>query len=280
MSPVTSNLLTESNKSSGLFSTSYNPCSVRADDVNSGSSGFDNKTYSILIAGGQTATDSSENQTQAEVLCDSAYHPSEGDMMTCHNKQELACVQDIVFPPVASSLIPIDMSYQGNADSGRFSYAEDSSLSSISSSTNTTASCDLSSRVENFDEVLSGATKPYGQSGEVTVCDDNPCYNCMPANMCNILPVDDNYQAFQTLVKPPDVLNSEQRIGEEVEHFDRYPEKSSSNILQGFLSPVFPAQCNGVQGGQCLSELQSPFLTGISAGQSVPIITESGYQSV
>lgn len=212
-------------------------------------------------------TDSSENQTQAEMLCDSAYHPSEGD------KQAPAClvpVQDINFPPVAPSLIQTEMSYQGNADSGRFSYAEDSSLSS-------TTSYDLLSRVENFDECVV-ATKLDGQNEEVTVCDDNPCYNCVPPNSCNFLPVDDNYQTFQSLVKP-DVLISEQRSAEEEEHFDRYPEKSSTSILQSF-SPVFPDFTNGVQGGRCLSELQSPFLTVISAGQSVPIITDSGYQSV
>ncbi|CAK6967270.1 uncharacterized protein LOC128358907 [Scomber scombrus] len=282
ISPVTSNLLTESTKGSGSFSTPYNNCSVKAYDSSSGSSGFDNKTYSILIPACQTVTDSSENQTQAEMLCDSAYHPSEGDMMTCLDKQAPAClvpVQDIIFPPVASSLIQTDMSYQGNADSGRFSYAEDSSLSSISSSTNTTASCDLLSRVENFDECVV-ATKPDGQSEEVTVCDENPCYNCVPPNSCNFLPVDDNYQAFQSLVKPPDVLISEQRSGEEEEDFDRYPEKASTNILQSFLSPVFPDFTNGVQGGRCFSELQNPFLTVISAGQSLPIITDSGYQSV
>ncbi|XP_044198275.1 uncharacterized protein LOC122974229 isoform X3 [Thunnus albacares] len=279
ISSVTTNPLTESNKDSGLFSTPYHTCGVKADDLSSGSSGFDNKTYSILIPGCacQTVMDNSENQTQAEMFCDSTYHPSEGDMMTCLDKQAPACLvpaqQNIILPAVVSSLMPTDMSYQCNVDSGRFSYAEDSSLSSVSSGTNTTMSCDRASRVENFDEVLIGATKPDG----VTVCDENPCYKCVPASFP---PVDDDYQAFETLVKQPDILFSEQRSGEEEEDLDKYPEKSPTEISKSFLSSVFPDVTNDVQDGQCLSELQKPFISLISAVQSRPIITDSGYQSV
>lgn len=286
ISPVTTNLLTESNQGNGLLCTPYNTCGVRADNLSSGSSGFDNKTYSILLPNCpcQTVTDSFENQTQAEMLCDSAYHSSEANMMTCFNKQAPAypdpVQQDIILPPVALSHMPTDMSYQCNVDSGRFSYAENSSLSSISSSTNTTASCDLTFRVENIVEVLSGATNPDGKSEEVTKCDENPCYSCMPASSHSCPPVVDDYQAFQTLVKQPDILFSEQRSGEEDEHLERYPEKSSTKIPQNVSSPMFPHFTNDVQGGRCLSEIQRPFLSLMSADRSMPVITDSGYQSV
>ncbi|KAM7406323.1 hypothetical protein PAMP_000707 [Pampus punctatissimus] len=280
ISPVVTNPLTESNKGSGLLATPYNTYDARADDLSIGSSGFDNKTYSILVpnCSWQTATDSFENQTQADMLCDSAYHPIQGETLTCPEKQAPACLVPV--QQVVSSFMSTDMSYQHNVDSGRYSYTENSSLSSISSGTNTTASCDLAPRVENFDEVLSGATKPDGKREEVTICDENPCYNCVPANSHSFPPVDDDYQAFQTLVKQPDILFSEQRSEEEKERLDRCPEKSSTKILQSFLSPVFPDFTNNVQGGQCLSELQRPFFPLISADQSMPVITDSGYQSV
>ncbi|XP_042288729.1 uncharacterized protein LOC121911317 isoform X2 [Thunnus maccoyii] len=285
-SSVTASLLTESNKDSGLLSATYNPC-VTADDLKNSpqSTDFDNMTYSIRIPSCQIMMNNSE------MFCDSVYHPSEGDMMTCPDKQAPVCPdpvqQNIILPAVVSSLMPTDMSYQCSPDkqvpvqdgqclsddSGRFSYAEDSSLSSISRGTNTTMSCDRASRVENFDEVLIGAMKPDG----VTVCDENPCYKCVPASFP---PVDDDYQAFETLVKQPDILFSEQRSGEEEEDLDKCPEKSPTEISKSFLSSVFPDVTNDVQDGQCLSELQKPFISLISAVQSRPIITDRGYQSV
>ncbi|KAM7423866.1 hypothetical protein PAMA_000296 [Pampus argenteus] len=281
ISPVVTNPLTELNKGSGLLSTPYNTYEAKADDLSFGSSGFDNKTYSILVpnCSWQTAaTDTCENQAQAEMLCDSAYHPIQGETLTCHDKQAPACLGPA--QQAISSFMSTDMSYQHNVDSGRYSYTENSSLSSISSGTNTTASCDLASRVENFDEVVSGATKPDGKSEEVTVCDENPCYNCVPANSRSFPPVDDDYQAFQSLVKQPDILFSEQRREEGEERLDRFPEKSSTMILQSFISPAFPDFTNNVQGGRCLSGLQRPFFPLISADQSMPVITDSGYQSV
>ncbi|XP_067449689.1 uncharacterized protein [Thunnus thynnus] len=288
-SSVTAPLLTESNKDSGLLSATYNPC-VTADDLKNSpqSTDFDNMTYLIRIPSCQIMMNNSE------MFCDSVYHPSEGDMMTCPVKQAPVCPdpvqQNIILPAVVSSLMPTDMSYQCSPDkqvpvqdgqclsddSGRFSYAEDSSLSSVSRGTNTTMSCDRASRVENFDEVLIGATKPDG----VTVCDENPCYKCVPASSHGFPPVDDDYQAFETLVKQPDILFSEQRSGEEEEDLDKYPEKSPTEISKSFLSSVFPDVTNDVQDGQCLSELQKPFISLISAVQSRPIIKDRGYQSV
>ncbi|XP_071346258.1 uncharacterized protein [Trachinotus anak] len=281
ISPLTPNLFTEPKKDSGLFSAPDNPCGVRADDVNSGSSGFDNKTYSILIPNcpQQIMINSSEVQTQAAMVCDSAYHPSEGDMVTCPDQQVQASPL-FNLPQVVSSLIPSDMSYQPcNADSGRLSYAEDSSLSSISSGTNTTASCDPVSGVEpvceSFDDWVSDSTKPNGKSEETTVCDDNPCYGCLPTGSRSFPQVNDDYQAFQSLVGQPDVLISEERSGEREEHLSKYSAESFTKI-----PPVTPGFINNFQGGQCVSELQKPFLSLISADQPMTVITDSGYQSV
>lgn len=282
VSPLTTSPLTELNKESGLFSDSYNACGVRVDDINSGSSGFDNKTYSILLPSCQNEimTHSSEVQKQAEILCDSGYHPSEGVIVICPYQQVPACLLDDLLP-VVSSLMTTDLSYQQcNADSGRFSPAEDTSLSSISSETNTTASCDPISRVESFDEVVIGATKLNGKAEEAILCDDNPCYRCVPAGLHSCPPVDDDYQAFQNLVDHADLLFSETRSVEGEENLSKYPEESFINMPQSFCGPVVPGSINNVQGGQCLSELQRPFPSFISAGQSMPVITDSGYQSV
>ena len=87
-SSTTAPLLTESNKDSGLLSATYNPC-VTADDLKNSpqSTDFDNMTYLTHIPSCQITMNSSENQTQAEMFCDSAYHPSEGDIMTCPDMQ-------------------------------------------------------------------------------------------------------------------------------------------------------------------------------------------------
>ncbi|XP_073321020.1 uncharacterized protein [Pagrus major] len=281
ISPMTINPLPEMNKEIGLFSP-YNLCDVRADDVNSGSSGFDNKTYFNLIPNlpHQTTMESSEVQMQ----CDSAYHPSQGDIVICADQQVQACPL-ITFPPAVSSLMPMDISYQQcNSDSGRFSCAEDSSLSSSSSSTNPIASCDPASRVEagceRSDEAVGDTTKLNGTHEVAIKCDENPCYGCVPATSCSFPPVNDDYQAFQNLVGQPDILFTEQRSGEEEEQFDKYPEESFNEMPQILLSPGVPGFINNVQDGKCLSALERPLLSLVSAGQSMPAITDSGYQSV
>ncbi|XP_044198753.1 uncharacterized protein LOC122974723 isoform X3 [Thunnus albacares] len=114
-SSVTASLLTESNKDSDLLSATYNPC-VTADDLKNSpqSTDFDNMTYLIRIPSCQIMMNNSE------MFCDSVYHPSEGDMMTCPDKQAPVCPdpvqQNIILPAVVSSLMPTDMSYQCSPD--------------------------------------------------------------------------------------------------------------------------------------------------------------------
>lgn len=215
------------------------------------------------------------------MLCDSAYHSSEGDVVICADQRTPACPL-VNLPPVVSSLMPTDMSYQQcNADSGRFSYAEDSSLSSVSSGTNTTDPvCRVEVGCESFDEGVGGVTKLSGKTEELIICDENPCYGCGPAGSHSFPPVDDDYQAFQNLVEQPDISFSEKRRDEKEEHWNEFPEESFTKTPQSFLNPVVPGFVNSVQDGQSLSELQRPFLSLIPAYQSVPVITDSGYQSV
>ncbi|XP_030269797.1 uncharacterized protein LOC115580076 [Sparus aurata] len=282
ISPLTSSPPQEMNPEIGLFSSPYNLCDVRAYDVNSGSSGFDRKTHSILIPNlpHPTLLESSEVQMQ----CDSAYHPSQGDIVSCADQQVQACLL-ITFPPAASSLMPMDMSYQQcNSDSGRFSCAEDSGLSSSSSGTNPIVSCDPAFRVENgcekSVEVVGDAAKLNGTHEVAIKCDENPCYGCVPAVSRSFPPVSDDYQAFQNLVGQPDILFTEQQSGEEEEHLDKYPEESISEMPEISLTQAVPGFINSVQGAKCLPELDRPLLSLLSAGQSMPAFTEGGYQSV
>ncbi|XP_053175349.1 uncharacterized protein LOC128358965 [Scomber japonicus] len=83
--------LTESNKDDGFLSASYSPYSTADDLKNSPQfTNFHNMTYLIGTPTCEIMS-SSENQTQAKILCDSAYHPSEGDGMTFLDKQAPSC---------------------------------------------------------------------------------------------------------------------------------------------------------------------------------------------
>ncbi|XP_033972910.1 uncharacterized protein LOC117471795 isoform X2 [Trematomus bernacchii] len=275
MSPLTTNLLTEPNKNFGLPSSPYKPFGVRADDTSIGSYCFDNQTYCSLLPN----FDGSD--VKAEILCDSEYLHSSGDIVPRVDQQALACPL-FKLPPGDSALMPIDMSYQqNNADSWGVSHAEDSSLSSGSSGTNTNASCDHVSGVksdgEGFDEAVHDATKLLEKTEGVIICDENPFYGGVPAGLQSLLPVYDDYQPFQSLVEQPGHLFTEEKRGEKEEHVNTYPEESFPKMPQSFLGPLASGFINNVQ---CPSTLQTQFLSVIPADQSMPIITDSGYHSV
>ncbi|XP_028258413.1 uncharacterized protein LOC114433859 isoform X4 [Parambassis ranga] len=264
VSLLTTSPLAEVNRDSDLLLTPYNPCS-------SGSSGIDNKTYSILIGQKETMADSSEVLMQPDMACDPSYHSSERDTMNCPDQQ---VPLPLVSPSMASPVLA-DMSYQQcNADSGRFS---ESSLSSISSGTNTATSCDAAAEAgcESSDEVVSDATKLSSNSGKAFTDVGNPSHGCVAAQ--RLLAVDDDYQAFQNLVEQPAVSLTEQKSDDT--HFENYHEESSSKITQFILSPVVPGFLSDAQS---LSEPQTPFflLSKGAAEQSMPLITDSGYHSV
>ena len=99
-----------------------------------------------------------------------------------------------------------EMSYQQcNVDSGRLSCEEDSSLFSISSDTETTASWDPAPRVEaGYESVDKGASRTTETNQErwvAPISHDNTSY--MPAGSQSCPQVDDAYQSFQTLVGQP-----------------------------------------------------------------------------
>ncbi|XP_029980101.1 uncharacterized protein LOC115411933 isoform X2 [Sphaeramia orbicularis] len=255
VSPGATNLLEESDKDSGLLSSTYNPFDVRAEASSSGSSCFYNKTYSIVIPSSpqQILTGVSEIQTQAEMPCESAYHPSETDMSTCQ-AQPL-----INISPVVSPAMTTDMSYQqcNNADSGGFSYAEDSSQSSLSSGSE--------SQCDDFNEMMSDCMKENMPGEEVTRCDENPCYGGVPQDLHSSPLVDYEYQAFQSVVKQPDIVIPESRYSENA------PDESK---------PILPEIMTNTQSTVGLPVCQRPILPFISADQSTSLFVDSGYQSV
>ncbi|XP_031586736.2 uncharacterized protein LOC116313256 [Oreochromis aureus] len=279
ISPVTTSPLTQlmNMQKSDLCSAPYNPCSVQANDTSSGSSVFENKTYSLLIpvSEHQAMTGNLEAQEKAEMLCVPDYHPSKSDMEMCPHQLLPSC-QVPAQQDSGSFLRQTDMSYQSyKADSGTFSYEEDTSLSSVSSGTNASDSCEFSSRAEaefeSSDEVISGKPK-LGE--EVTICDENPCYGCVPKGSNSFLAMDDDYQALPSLEKQPDILLVEQGNGEYEKLLCK--EGLFKKTPQSILSEVFPGFIHNVQDGQ----LQIPFSALMSVDHSVPIITDAGYQAV
>lgn len=264
MSAVTTSPFLGSNKDSGFFSVLSNPCG--AVDIDSGSSGFDNKSYSMFIPSSmqQNMTDSSEVQPQAEMVCESAYHPSEGDTLASA-EQQLAVCPLLDLPLQAAPLMPTDMSYhQCSADSAS---AENSGLSSASRVLvfRVEAAC------ESSDELARDATHQNGMKEEALLCEEKPCYGHVPAGSHGFLQVEDDYQAFQNLPVQPGALFSVS--GENEDRLDKFPQGSFAKIPQ-----VIPGFINSVHGGQCLPELHRPVISLMSA--HLPVITESGYQSV
>lgn len=231
---VTDGAVTWSNGDSDLVTSDYNPCSSTGDDnfaCSSGSSSFSNRTYSIILPACQESmmSNSSVFPMLASVLsCDPAYHPSEGDVLnneTTTDPQIPVCVvtglPDLDLSPVVSPHMQIDFSYQPcDADAGNVSSAEGSSLSSISNDINTPVSCDVvpspEAGYQSFSEAVRGGRDvlhekiPDVCSKETLVCDVNPCDESLPIPLSNLPPADDDYQAFQSVVKQPDVLFPEQ----------------------------------------------------------------------
>ncbi|XP_029931774.1 uncharacterized protein LOC115376370 isoform X1 [Myripristis murdjan] len=293
--PEADAFLTESNKNNSLLSTDYSPCSGRDDDLkDSGSSSFDNRTYSILIPSieSQITSDSSEIQTQPAVICDPAYQPSEGDVMRSTSPDQVVPVclaagqQDAELPPAASSGLQTDFSYQPcNADSGSSSSADTSSLSSTSSDINIAASCQIGAGeedgCEDSHEADSGAVNPAETSQDVCgeqapVCDANPCYGSLPAFSHSSPIMDDDYQAFQSLVKQPDIALLEESSGDQWEQpqLDKHPEESSTKISQSSSDAVLPDFSDNAQAGRCLPEFETSLFSFLPSDHSEAVITD------
>ncbi|XP_070692342.1 uncharacterized protein [Pempheris klunzingeri] len=274
-SSVTTNPQRKLSKDNALVCAPYNRFGVRADGMSSGSSDFDNITYFNPSCPQEITTNSSEGQV--EMFCDSAYQPSEGGVVISPSQQAPTCPLVNLPPLVSPLMMPTDMSYQQcNPDCGRVSYAEDSSLSSICSGSNTVESSDPVPRVEvgsESCEVVGGATMFYGKTRDATVCDEKPCYGCVPA--CS---VDDDYQPFQNPMEQPEILFSEDLSVMKEEHLNKHPEESFNKLSHNFLSSVVPGFITSVPGRE--SELPQPFLPVICADQSMPMITDGSYQSV
>lgn len=247
----------ELSRDSGVFSSHFNPWGTKASDTSSASSGIDNKTYSVLIPGfpPQIITDSPALQVQADILCDPTYHASEGNK-AISAQQLLPAPLLLPAAPAGSSLMLTDMSYrQCNTDP----HAE------ASSGADAAASGDLVPSVEAGHDGSGEVARLNAETEMVIVCDENPCYGTVPTGPCSFPLVEDEYQAFQSLVEQPDVLCSEKWNVEE------HPEKSFKRMHRGFSSPVILTS---------VPFTQKPFLPLFSDAQDTAVITDSGYQSL
>lgn len=261
----------ELNRDSGVFSSPFNLWGTKANDTSSASSGIDNKTYSLLIPSfpPQIIANSPALQTQADILCDPTYHASEGN--TAISAQQLLPAP-LLLPaaPAGSSLMLTDMSYhQCNSDP----HAEASSGSSSSSGADAAASGDPVPSVEAGHDGSDEVAQLNAETEMAVVCDENPCYGTLPIGPLSSFPlVEDEYQAFQSLVEQPDILCSEKWGGEDLEHFCKHPEESFTLMHRGFSSPVVLTSVPFTQ--------KQPFLPLFSDAQDTAAITDSGYQSL
>ncbi|XP_041636391.1 uncharacterized protein LOC121505290 isoform X2 [Cheilinus undulatus] len=206
-SPLTTGLMTDFPQDSSLLCAPHNLCDVQDEDMSSGLSAFLNKTYSIPIPGDPVQTTTDISEVQIEMPCETAHRPSEGATVISTYQQAAPC------PPITLpfSLIPTDISYQPcNTNSGTCSF-QDSGISSVSSGTNTTQSCDPVCEVEAACEGFENGKI----DAEAIVSDENPC--SVPAESHSIPAVDYDYQPFQHLVEPS-VFISDMKGGEKEEH--------------------------------------------------------------
>ncbi|XP_068597995.1 uncharacterized protein [Brachionichthys hirsutus] len=255
VSPLTTNPLLDLD--SGLLSSPSTLC-----DWNCGLYDIDNKTYSIFNIPRQRMSCSPAVQTQAEMLCDSAYHPSRGDAY-----QPVPACPLVNVPPAASSALPVDMSYQQcNAGPGRVSNMEDSPLSS---GAHKPEPCDSPSRGEagcDSSDTFAGGT------GKLNICDEDPCCNLVPAGSQCFPSIDDAYKPFHILVKQPDGLFSGMRRREEEKPVNKYPEDLVTGMRQTSFGPVVTGLTNNAEQSQSLLELQRPLPASMTVDSSYKIV--------
>lgn len=179
-------------------------------------------------------------------------------------------VPDCPFPAQQdiSSHVQTDLSYQQcNADPQRVSGTEGCSLFPNPSGAETRASSELESRVG-----FSGATK-------LTETGENPP-SCLPADSHGFLEVEDDYQPIKRHAEEMEVLFPDETCGDPIEKLGTYPEEPFSKIPAGCCSLLGPGFINGAQSPQYPPEFRTAFLPFMSADESSPVITDSGYQSV
>ncbi|XP_075906595.1 uncharacterized protein LOC142904391 isoform X2 [Nelusetta ayraudi] len=253
----------ELHKDSGLFSSPSALWGSGANDTNSSSSGFDNKTYSILIpvfpqeipANGPAA------HLRGEIEFDAANHASEGPAAIC-SEQLLPTPLLLCGGPPGSFVMPTDMSYQQcNAEPESFPHAEAPSVLSLSNGGNSTVSGDPVPRVEAGHGGGPDELAPQLKAESLVVCDENPRYGAVPAGSCGFPAVEDEYQPFQSQVERPGASCSGEPSGDDLERLSatRLPLPTSA---------------------QMAAAVQRPFLPLFCADPCTPVITDSGYQCV
>ncbi|XP_041849551.1 uncharacterized protein LOC121645215 isoform X2 [Melanotaenia boesemani] len=242
-------------KDSGLFSAPLSPDGIRFDGSTSGSSELVNHSYSLICPNSSNSVSADSPEVQMQTEQDYDLHDSSKSMIMS------------IFGQDVSPHMSVDMYQQYNTDPQKCSYAEDSSLSSISSGTDMTTSCEPETRVENSDKFFHPAST------------FSSLPNKNPFHESHII-LEDNYQQIQNLVAQPGVLFSEERSSDQEGDLGKYQEKPFSKIPQNCLNPFF--QDVGNDAPRCLSQhkFQTPFLLLMSADNGMPVNTESAYHSV
>lgn len=240
---------------SGLFSSPSALWGSGANDSNSSSSGFDNKTYSILIPvfPQEVPDNGPAAHLRGEMEFDGAYHASEGPAAIC-SEQLLPAPLMLCGGPPGSSLMPTDMSYQQcNAEPESFPHAEAPGVLSLSNGGDATVPGDPVPGAEAGHGAGPDELAAQLKAEALLVCDENPCYGAVPAGSFGFPAVENEYQPFQSQVERPDASCSGEPSGDDLERL------SATRLTLPTARPFLPLFC---------------------ADPCTPVITDSGYQCV
>ncbi|XP_029000952.1 uncharacterized protein LOC114852603 [Betta splendens] len=192
------------------------PHGLEAVGASSGSSGLDNKTYSLVIPMAAGAEERALAGPEP-APCVPMFRPDEGDAVTHVPPAPPGLL--IGLPLLGSTLIPTDMSYH-QCRPGVQAYGEDSGLSSVSSGSASVAACDEDGASQN----------------RALVCENNPCYAHTPAAAAPL--VVNAYQAFQKVAAQPDGSTGRVPVG--------IPGFPQGQCLTGLHRPLIALTCSQI----------------------------------
>lgn len=230
-----------------------------------GSSGFDNKTYSIILPAFPQQEERQEVGTQDQVICDPAYGAAHDD----GDGQQL--LEQLLLTSALLPLMDTDMCYQVSKGSVQVPLVGEPRRSSSSSTSSTL--CDSSSGPWLEFHTADRDAAKVDNSGEMGVFwDEN-----LPAGSNSSLPVDFSYQTFQSLVEPSAALSLESCCSEEQQN--GRPDAPLLATSHHLSLPVVSCGTDGVHSGSTSPTFQKPFFSLLSASQSTPtLIVDSGYR--
>ena len=238
----------------------------------------------------------SESLYNASMWRDALHHPSPDSRVPIF---QLTGQRQPLVSRLHSSHMKTDLSYQGSSSTTIALHDNLSYSSAPSDTTSTSILSDFGSSVygvcskgelqsENLNESLLGqAADPSSMSehvyGEdelsVKVCDPYPWEASGPAPACSLVPVDDDYQDFQSVVRRPGLLIPEASSSSPRDRLDGLPETLVTGMPQRAVDAAWLSVVGTLPTTQGLLEPQANTVS-VLPGDQHKIIIISDYHSV